>query len=109
MIWKKAAATSAYHGAPPAASTTTAMIVSDVNDGNDAPLIEPKKPAKSAPKIPAKNAEIANTRTRVTFVVAPLRVERERRVGERAEQPSEATADDRDDDDRAHHRDREDE
>ena len=61
----------AYHGAPPTASTTTAMIVSELNDGNVAPFTEPTNPAYSAPKMPARNAEMQNTRTRVTFVVAP--------------------------------------
>ena len=84
------------------------MIVSEVNDGNDEPLMEPKNPAKSAPKIPAKNAEIAEDEDACDVGGRALGVERERRIGERAEQPPEPAANDRDNRDRAHDRDGED-
>ncbi len=71
MSWNAAAAVIAYQGAPPRTRTTSARIVRELNAGNDVPLIEPTKPAYRAPKIPARNAEMQKTITRVRLIVVP--------------------------------------
>ncbi len=104
MSCSAAAAVIAYHGAPPTTSRTRARMVNELNAGNDVPLIEPTKPAYSAPKIPAKNAEMQNTMTRVRLMVVPCvssasgESDSARRI-----RPSRPRVE-RDDDDRTQHR-----
>src|SRR5690349_6895713 len=71
MSSSAAAAVTAYHGTPPTTGNTSATTTSELNAGNDVPLMDPTKPAYNAPKMPARNAEMQKTMTRVRLTVVP--------------------------------------
>ena len=60
------------------------MIVSDVNDGNDEPLIEPKNPGEERTEDAGEERRDREHEDARDVRGRALGVERERRIGERA-------------------------